>query len=151
MSFGTEKGVGGLDGIDVLVEVIWQRPGRGTDEVASILMLVNRVLGVQQTLDGGDGQIDLDPIFGGCIAQLGRVDAVIIQPFMHLLQGFIARLDQLVDLGGGQVLAIACVGGVGHCDSYALECAVRHSGTPYLRRGASRARRTGSASGQCSS
>ena len=103
------------------MQMVWQRPLRGTDEVAAILMLVDRVLGVQQALDGGDREIDVDPIFGGCVAQASCVDMMVFQPFMDLIEGFIAGLDQLIDLGGGQVFAVGRVGRIGYYDRLSLE------------------------------
>ena len=59
-----EEGIGRLDGVDVLVQMRGQRPRGCADELGSVLVLVDGVLGVQQGFNGADRKIDIDPVLG---------------------------------------------------------------------------------------
>ena len=47
-------------------------------------MLVDRILRVEEPLDGFYRELDADPVFGGGIAELGRGDALVLQPVVDL-------------------------------------------------------------------
>jgi hypothetical protein len=49
-----KEGVGGLNSVDMGVQVVGQRPGWGTRNLGAILVFEDVVLGVEKLLNGAD-------------------------------------------------------------------------------------------------
>jgi hypothetical protein len=81
------KRIGRLDRVNQVVEMFWKRPLRGPDEVSTIFVLEDGVLGVEQTLRGSNVNVNVDPIF--CRAVIEFTDAIADQPFVNKIEGFL--------------------------------------------------------------
>lgn len=109
---GAEERGGGLDSVDVVVQVRRERPLGGASHAGPVGMFVGVVLGIEKALNLVDGESDRDPIPGSAVSR--GSDAIVLQPFVDEIQGFVAGLDKVLDVLLGEVLAIARVGRVRH-------------------------------------
>lgn len=116
---GSEEGGGGLDNINVLVQMSGQRPLWGADDGGAIVVAKDGVGGVEERLDLFDGQDDGEPVF--CRGEDGGVNAVLAQPGVDEVDGAVGGGDQVADLCGRQVLAITLVRGIGDLNGVLLE------------------------------
>lgn len=103
----TEEGGGGLDGVDVVVQVAGQRPARGTGDQVAVLVPVVVVLGIEEALDEADGQVHRDPVLGGVVADVAH--ASVAQPLLDEAAGLVGGTHKGIDLVGGQMGAVALV------------------------------------------
>jgi hypothetical protein len=69
------------------MQMFWERPLRCSDELSSLLMLVNGVFGVQQTLSRFNVNVNIDPILRGAVAQF--TDAADQEPFVYKVESFL--------------------------------------------------------------
>lgn len=99
----------------MLVQMHWEGPFWRADNLISLDMLKDRVLGIKEALGLADGQGHLDPVLCGAVGQRSRLDAVIEEPVVDEAEGIIIGLDQLVNLDLSQVLTISGMRGVRDC------------------------------------
>jgi hypothetical protein len=86
----------------MFMEMLWQGPLRGANQLSAIFMLEDVVFGVQQTLGGSDIHIDVNPIHSGAIGDVN--DAIGLQPLVDEIQSIVRWLDELVDFLVGKML-----------------------------------------------
>lgn len=121
-SLGCEEGRRGLYHIDVLVEVQRQRPLRSAVDGGSSVVLELGVLGLQKLLGLRDRNGDGDPILSWSVVEV--LNTVLGEPLVHHVHTVVVRADDVGDLLGGQMLAIASMAWVRHLDEMALHNAL---------------------------
>lgn len=94
------------------MEVTWKAPVRSADEVEPIDVSISRVFGIEQFFNISDWQSEVHPVFGGRVFDVGGVD-VLVEPFLHQCQSFRSWLDQFINIGLAEVLAVAVVFRIG--------------------------------------
>ena len=67
--------------------MLWERPLRGSDEVSTVLVLVDGVLSVQQTLGRSNVNVDVDPVFRGAVVEFA--DAIGHKPLVNKIESFL--------------------------------------------------------------
>ena len=99
----------------MLVEMLWQRPLRGTVEALAILMLPGGVFGVEELLNAGNGEADGEEVTGLGVGDVVEFDAIVEEPVMYEVEGLFGGLGEVVDLFIGEMLAVAVVVGIRDC------------------------------------
>ena len=84
---------------------------RGSDEMSTIFVLVNRVFGVQQALSRPNVNVNIDPILGRAVVEL--TDAIGQKPLVNKIESFLRWGDEIVHFLDCEMLAISRVVGVG--------------------------------------
>jgi hypothetical protein len=93
--------------------VAGKRPGSCTGNDGAVLVLVVVVLGVEQALDHLNWKMYDDPVLGGAVAKVIGVDTSLAEPLVDQVVCLRARLDELIDLVGAEVVTIASMVRVG--------------------------------------
>jgi len=86
----------------VIMEMLWKRPFWSTNQLCSISVLVDVVLGIEQTLSCQDVDGKVYPVLGGAVGGVG--DAILLQPLVYKGESVICWLDELVNLVVGEML-----------------------------------------------